>query len=314
MDFEALFQPSANELGFDTALADALHKHLEDVTSTFVEFEDLGIFFFNEERCVDACENLPKDLRDDAAILLWLAVSSVRRGLSGTIWVEFRLLAKTATNPALQPIGAMELRSSPIFGSSIVRPVSFGAVNRLCQALRRRTEICNKFHKKSTKAGKTPSLQARATAIRAKVTSACMELLVMLGPLSGRFVQMYADGQRDPSPKEKEYLLKLFFQSQGRDVKALTIWGYCKEFRGFLEWLTAIGFPFGAISSFHVACWLSDMAGRGSSVPSRCFAALIWRRLSSWLSVTYPMMACVVKARGLLIVPPLSQRVALLLT
>ena len=29
-------------------------------------------------------------------------------------------------------------------------------------------------------------------------------------------------------------------------------------------------------TAFHIAAWLSDMSHRGSSVPSECFAALVW--------------------------------------
>ena len=119
-------------------------------------------------------------------------------------------------------------------------------------------------------------MKVKELAIRAKVTKSCWGLLFQLGSLSPRYVTLYGTGTRTPHQKELDYVNKLFFQSQGNTVKPPTVGSYCKEFGGFLEWLTSIVIPLERCIAFHVASWLDDMSTRGKSVPSRCLAALVW--------------------------------------
>ena len=104
----------------------------------------------------------------------------------------------------------------------------------------------------------------------------CLDLLVRLGSSSPRYVLLYGDGTREPSIKERDYVCKLFFQSQGRVVQCAAVNNYRREFSRFLEWLTSLVLLSGNCSSFHIAFWLNDMCGRGVSVPSQCFASLVW--------------------------------------
>ena len=94
------------------------------------------------------------------------------------------------------------------------------------------------------------SLRAKEVALRAKITKDCLDLLVRLGSSSPRFVLLYGDGTREPSVKEKEYVCKLFFQSQGRVVQCAAVNNYRREFSRFLEWLTSLVLPLGKCTSF----------------------------------------------------------------
>ena len=107
-------------------------------------------------------------------------------------------------------------------------------MSQLRKAVKQRGNVCKKMHKQAIVAGKAPSLQVRDLAVRSKITSICLDLLTQLNQLSGRFAMLYGDGSRVPSEKEKDYVCKLFFQSNGRKVKPSTVFGYCKEFRSFL--------------------------------------------------------------------------------
>ena len=95
----------------------------------------------------------------------------------------------------------VHLQDIRLFGSTLRRPVSSGAVHKLHQALKKRHMVCRTVMKEVVTLGQSPSAQVKDMAVRTKVTKACHDILCVLGPLSGRYCMLYGDDQRVASEK-----------------------------------------------------------------------------------------------------------------
>ena len=270
MDLKVLLLHHASELGLPEDIGLQLHAVLEPLYSSLGEVMDLGIYFHSVTRCEAVCSK--NSLPEECGVLLWAVCVSLRGQIEGSIAVDRLLMQREEVIQASEVVPHVESR--PIFGGEMTRSVAPGAVTRLKRALMSQQRICYQMKTSAVSEGST--LRAKEIALRAKVTKDCLNLLVQLGSSSPRYIQLYSDGKRTPSTKEKEYVCKLFFHSQGRVVQSTTVNHYRREFSRFLEWLTSLVLPLATCSSFQVASWLSDMAGRGATVPSQCFASLVW--------------------------------------
>ena len=276
MEVSNLLVSEAHALGMDEGLASQLTKILEPLIEALREPHDLGLWLFNEEKCEAVCQELEENLQGEGTVLLWKVASRLKQELKGIVSVHYYVIRRDLRVDSPVRAGSKELQCVPRFGCGTDRPVAKGALLKLQQALKRKGKVCKKMRHEALKVGKTPSSTVKLEALRVKVTSMCLELMASFGTLSRQYVDLYGDGSRVPSESEKTFVIKRFFQVQGREVKTPTIFGYCKEFQKFLAWTASIRIPFGDVAPFHVAAWLSDMADRGPSVPSRCMAALTW--------------------------------------
>ena len=234
MDTKSLLVSGAVELGIELEIALALDGIVGPVVGEIQNIDNLGLYYFNEARCVEACEKLEEFQRIDGVVLLWHAAQSARSIMKGSIGVDYATMYKTALEkrPVTKPA---VLGGSRLFGGHMERPVAKGALQKLKDAIKRKGKVCKKMRKEALKFGQAPSPQVRMSTLRIKVTEVCLDLLIELGELSGLYCEMYGNGERIPSESEKEYAIKRFFQSQGRKVKESTIFGYFREFRKFLE-------------------------------------------------------------------------------
>ena len=276
MDFYPVLLAEANELHLGEEVVDALHHALKPVLSCLQEASEFGVYYYSEARCVEACNVLNESVRAEAVVLLWKVAQELREYWIASVPVESRVFQQVEVETKVSISATVHLQDLRLFGSGMQRPVSNAVVNKLKNALNKRHQVCRKIKKEAVGSGKSVSPEVKVMAVRTKVQGACHDILCLLGPLSERYIMLYGDGTRVPSEKEREYVCKLFFQSQGRLVEPLTVYAYSKEFNKFVEWLTSIAVPFGVLNSFHVATWLHDMSGRGKSVPSRCLASLVW--------------------------------------
>ena len=281
MKVKQLIVAETNRLGISDGVSEKLLELL-DFPNAMNEPEDFGLYFFKEERCIELCKGLPEDTRSEAVVILWSVSQKIREGFKGSFTVSYRALcvhkdgACASLSRSSENSQSSSVRGLPRFGGNLVRNIAPGAVSKLQMALSKKRKVFTKIRSEALTAGKKVPVQLRELEIKAKITACCVAILTQLGMVSGRYTMLYGDGSRNPSEKEKEFACKLFFQSNGRSVKVQTVGGYCKEFGKFLEWLKSIGVPLVTITAFHVGTWLSDMAGRGASVPSRCLAALVW--------------------------------------
>ena len=270
MDLKALLLHHADELGLPEEVGLQLHAMLGPLSSSLGEVMDLGIYFHSVTRCEAEC--IHHSLPAECGVLLWSVCASLRDPIEGSISLDRLVMQREVKVPVIPASPFVE--SLPLFGGEMNRSVAPGAVMRLKRALACQQRACLQMKKVVVKEGAT--LRAKEVALRAKITKDCLDLLVRLGSSSPRYSLLYADGTREPSAKEKEYVCKLFFQSQGRVVQCAAANNYRREFSRFLEWLTSLVLPLVSCSSFHVASWLCDMSGRGVSIPSLCYASLVW--------------------------------------
>ena len=89
MEVERLLVVEAQELGIDVSVAVELAKILEPVVCTLKEPEDLGLYYFSEARCVNACAALGKQSVGDGSVLLWHVAQNARSVVRGSIGVDY---------------------------------------------------------------------------------------------------------------------------------------------------------------------------------------------------------------------------------
>ena len=259
-------------LGISNETVTELLEALKPVCAKFEERMDFGLYFFSVERCSRFCERMADPLA--GSTLLWDTAASVREELLGSISLEVKTLKRSSTR--LSAAGPLPPPTLALFGGVMRPPVCPAAISKIRSALKRQYKVCISMKQQVVKSGELPSLKVKELAVRAKVIKSCWKTLYQLGPRSPRYSTLYGDGTRTPHQKEVDYTSKIFFQSQGCTVKAPTVGSYCKEFCGFLEWLTSLVVPLESCIAFHVASWLDDMSTRGKSVPARCLASLVW--------------------------------------
>ena len=75
MEVSNLLVSEAHALGMDEGLASQLTKILEPTIEALREPHDLGLWWFNEEKCETMCQELEENLQGDGTVLLWKVAS-----------------------------------------------------------------------------------------------------------------------------------------------------------------------------------------------------------------------------------------------
>ena len=151
-----MFLVAAQELGLYEETAKAVVTSIEPVLKALNEPEDLGLYYYSEARCAEACKDLDEDVKSEACVLLWHVATRVREAWAGAVTVELRVLQAEMDQALLASTPSLHLQGLPLFGGFLERPVAPGAVNKLRKAVENRGKVCKKMRKEAISAGKSP--------------------------------------------------------------------------------------------------------------------------------------------------------------
>ena len=90
MDAESALRCCGMEMGVSEELVVEIWNAISPICTLFVEPVDFGIYFHSVQRCEDVTAKLTSP--DEALVVLWDLSLKLRKGLEGSIAVEYKTL------------------------------------------------------------------------------------------------------------------------------------------------------------------------------------------------------------------------------